>query len=337
MARTKGAKGKAKKLPKINKYPKNLIQDAEISESNTNSMHDENLPSFSNDATVISSQEHENHQQFISSDTTQSYDDDFISKMGIENEVADKYKYQEEYNSFEGNVKPRGEHANIKTDPSINEVSEFIPPPDQAQPIEQKPFIAPNPEMNDLSAPDKEKAAAAFVDVIFTVWGLIKGFAGSKAGIDIDKVKKLAVEAKIDINAQIPIGPNESVTLMDMVNAFNGQIPNAFIVSETFKNTVRAPMIREFVKRNLGLTDMQLIFTYWGVEFVTAGYNFMDLKKQGNRIISQQQEIFKELQSQKTTASKIVSPPVSDKNTEPVTEQPKVEFKEPEENSDTKK
>lgn len=280
----------------------------------------------------------ETHANFIAGGvmSPEQGDADFIKALNLGNEDPNKYKHQEEYNTFAGNVKPRGEHANIKTDPSIQEVPEYTPPltpPPAKEPA--RSIIQPNPGMNDLSAVDKEKAAAALVEVIFNVWSFIKMAAGSRAGINIERVKELAAQAKLDLNSQIPIGPNEFVTFAQMIESFNTQAPTAFVVSDDFKNKVREPMIREFVKRNIGLTDLQLIAVYWGIEIITTGYNFFDLKKQGNRIIENQMEIFKQLQNRPSqsapTAAAPAPDPVTEKKTEPATEQPKTEFKEPEE------
>jgi len=285
------------------------------------------------------------HQAFVASGA--SDDADFLKSMNLPTEAADKYKHNEEYNTFAGNVKPRGEHANIKTDPSIQEVPEYVPPttpPPAPEPA--KPILAPNPAVSQMSASDKEKAAAALVDVILNVWGFIKMAAGSKAGINIEKVKELATASKLDMNAPIPIGPNEYVTFAQMVESFNAQAPAAFTVSDDFKNKVREPMIREFVKRDIGLTDLQLLMVYWGIEIATTGWNFIDLKKQGNKIIENQMEIFKQLGAAKVATPPVAAPshvqpdPVTpEKKPEPATEQPKGNYKEPEESKtiDTKK
>lgn len=290
----------------------------------------------------IASTPTETHSDFVAGGIipAEQQDQDFLKAMNLPKEDPDKYKHNEEYNTFAGNVKPRGEHANIKTDPSIQEVPEYTPPSTPPPPKEPaKPILAPNPAINDMSAADKEKAAAALVDVILNVWTFIKMGAGSKAGIDIDKVKDLAAQAKIDLNAQIPIGPNEYVSLAQMIESFNAQAPSAFVVSEDFKNKVREPMIREFVKRGIGLTDLQLIIVYWGIEIVTTGWNFWDLKKQGNKIINNQMELLKlarETQSKNTArpvAPAAAAEPTPEKKTEPATTQPSKEFKEPEEGS----
>lgn len=304
-----------------------------------------NTPEFPNanveEPSAASTLSSETHANFISNSImpAEEQDKDFLKAMNLPLEDSDKYKYNEEYNTFAGNVKPRGEHANIKTDPSIKEVPEYSPPlnpPLSKEP--SKPVLPSNPAINDLSAGDKEKAAAALVDVILNLWTFIKMAAGSKAGINIDKIKDLAAQSKIDLNAQIPIGGNEYVSLSQMIESFNAQVPNGFIVTDEFKNKVREPMIREFVKRGIGLTDLQLLSVYWGIEIATTGWNFWDMKKQGNKIIENQIELFKLLkENQQKPSAKPMNTSndnlSSEKKKETTTEQPTKEFKEPEEGS----
>lgn len=167
----------------------------------------------------------------------------------------------------------------------------FTPP--SAQTIFEEPkfggqTIPPNPQMNDLSDKDKRDAAERLVDGVFQIWSWLKSLAGKKAVIDIDKVKRLHKEMKLDMNILIPLGDGRTASFLEIVLDFNKQSEEAFIVTEDFINKVREPMIREFMKRNIGLTDMQTILVFWSMEIATTGYHFIDIKKKANEVLEGQ-------------------------------------------------
>ncbi len=145
--------------------------------------------------------------------------------------------------------------------------------------------IPPNPGMNDLSSGDKRKAAEAAVEFIFTIWQWLNDFARKKACIDMKEVQKLHDAAKIDMNMLIPRPGKAPISFKDVVEDFNNQSQELFIVTEKFKNEVREPMIREFLKRNIGLTDLQKIAAYWSMEGVQKIAQFIQTKNLGNEIL----------------------------------------------------
>lgn len=254
---------------------------------------------------------------------------DFLKNMGLGNETAPAT----EVDDFAGNVTPRGPHAEIKTDASVQEVPEyqppFTPPPidDAAQQAQQQAsFIPPNPALNNLTDAEKRQGAERLVDSVFEIWGWAKSMAGSYSGIDIKKVKKLHADLKIDMNAVIVIpGTGERVTFLQIIENFNSQTGQAFIVNDAFKARVREPMIREFIKRNIGLTDIQQIAVFWGLELAQTGAAFFQLKNMGNEIIANQMELFKGTSRPSAAATPPSAQPAAK------AEEAKPEYKEPEE------
>jgi hypothetical protein len=261
----------------------------------------------------------------------------FLSEMGIK---ADEKAPDADINPMKGDVDARGPHAEIKTDPNIPEVPEyrpkFTPPPvDQAaepgaaQPAAPSPV---NPALNNLTPDQQRQAAESAVDGIFGIWEYLKAAAGAKAAINIDKVKELHSLMKIDMNIVIEQTPEGAITFMSMVENFNIESGKKFTVSVDFKNRVREPMIREFIKRKIGLTDMQMIAVGWGIEMLMTGVNFASVNMLGNKIIDKQEKLHQQMLNagRQTQQPPPAAAPTPEQKAAPVPPSEK-EYKEPEE------
>ncbi len=148
------------------------------------------------------------------------------------------------------------------------------------------PPPAVNPQMEQLPTEDKRKAAETAVELIFYAWQKLNDFARKKAKIDMKEMQTLHDSAKVDLDMVVPRDSGPRITFRDIVNDYNNQTDELFIVDEKFKKEVREPMIREFMKRNIGLTDIQKIMAYGGMEVIGKVGQFIEVKKTSRELIN---------------------------------------------------
>lgn len=210
------------------------------------------------------------------------------------------------FNPFAGDVKARGEHAEVKTDPSIKEeIKEFVPPsnilpPPPTQPTNPTPPPPVNPELAGMSPDQTREAAEGMVDVIFDMYGLIKKFIGNKVKIDVagKKITELVKAGNLSLDMPMPLPDGTQTTFREIVASFDAQVEETFEVSKSFIDKVREPMIQEFQKRGIGLTNIQRIGVYWTIELIQTGMQAFQFKSVQNQIIANQIEVHKMLMNQ---------------------------------------
>jgi hypothetical protein len=141
-----------------------------------------------------------------------------------------------------------------------------------------------NPHMEPLDNKDTRLAASAMVDAVLDGYAMINKLASNYVKPPIDKVQNLMRTGDIDPSLTIPINGRE-LGVLEYLNAYGEELGNVFTVDEEFRGKVRPPMIREFMKRNIGMTDLQQIGFYFisdaGTK-VALGYNII---KQNNVLI----------------------------------------------------
>lgn len=252
------------------------------------------------DATIISESPKTTETPNPKLETTNQVSDEqksVLKELGIK----DGATAGSDFNPLAGDVKARGEHAEIKTDPTLtNDIEEFTPPPVDAgtPPTPDGPPAPPpaiNPEMNTLP-PDQQRAAAErMVDMVLQFWGMMKGWAGKKVKIPKDVILKLHADAKLDMNYPFPVAQDESGQIeyrpfIQVIENFNEQSQEGFKVTEKFITNVREPMIRECIRLGIGLTDKQAIIVFWSIEIIQTGITFFSLKGMGEDLLQNQKE-----------------------------------------------
>jgi hypothetical protein len=135
---------------------------------------------------------------------------------------------------------------------------------------------------------------------------------GSMAKISTSKLNKLAEDGVIDMSLQVPIDRNTFVSIPQVVQGFNTDIQDAFEVTEEFKEEVRPPMERVFVKRGWGATDEQSLLISFGMDIVSKVTVLMKLRKEGNMQLKRFAEMTQMARGQDvkfTTEDAPVTPP----------------------------
>jgi hypothetical protein len=103
------------------------------------------------------------------------------------------------------------------------------------------------------------------------------------------KIDKLIAEGEIDPSIQLQTEAGQ-MPIKDFAVEFNDSIKEAFVVTDEFKDKVKAPLIRVFKKRGIGMTDEQLLMYYFGTDIATKGAQAFMLRKTTNSILDSLKE-----------------------------------------------
>lgn len=206
---------------------------------------------------------------------------------------------KESFNPFSGNVKPRGEHAKVTVDASIkDEIQEFIPPtnilPPPVQDSASKTPPPPiNPEMQNLPPEQSRESAEVMVDVVLDIYGIIKKFIGSKVKIDVasKKIQDLVKTSGLSIDMPLPMPDGSQTTFREIATSFDSQVEESFVVTDSFKAKIREPLIQEFMKHGIGLTNMQRIATFAAIDVAQTIVLVIQLNSTKTQIIQNQLDI----------------------------------------------
>lgn len=143
-----------------------------------------------------------------------------------------------------------------------------------------------NPYTENLDKKDQRKASEALVEAVLDGYTQLNSFANKLIQFNPNKIQKLINEGEIDGNLQIPIQGQE-IGVLDYINEYNKQTEGVIGVSDEFKDKVRPVMVRVFQKRNIGMTDEQLLAYYFGVDIVQKGAMVYSLRGQNSALLEQ--------------------------------------------------
>jgi hypothetical protein len=199
-----------------------------------------------------------------------------------------------------------------------------------------------NPYVENLDKKDQRVASAAMVEAVLDGYSQIMSFANRLIQFNISKVQKMIRDGEIDPNLLIPVSGNP-MTILEYMQEYNNQTKDVITVDEPFKEKVRPVMLRVFMKRNIGMTDEQLLGYYFLIDIITKGSIVFSLRSQNAELIKSMKEMsagytqppqavptqVENKQTSSTTEERVYEEPTF--NTEPETDRPKREFVEPEE------
>ena len=207
-----------------------------------------------------------------------------------------------------------------------------------------------NPYVENLDKKDQRTASSAMVDAVLDGYSQLNSFANKLIQFDIKKVQKSINNGEIDPNLLIPVS-GTPMTPIEYMMEYNEQTKNVISVSDEFKDKVKPVMLRVFMKRNIGMTDEQLLGYYFGVDMFTKGAMIFGLMGQNKELLSSLKEMsagftqppksaptqFENTTTQNTTQERVYEEPrptpepQRETPTETPRETPKREFVEPEE------
>lgn len=199
-----------------------------------------------------------------------------------------------------------------------------------------------NPYVENLDKKDQRVASSAMADAFIDGYSQLMSFANKMIQFNISKVQKMIRDGEIDPNLLIPVS-GTPMTILEYMQEFNNQTKDVITVTDEFKNKVRPVMIRVFMKRNIGMTDEQLLGYYFIVDIVTKASIVFSIKSQNAELIRSMKEMSAGYtQPPQAVNTQMENPaPASQtqervyeepkKEPEPVVNTPKREFVEPEE------
>ena len=139
------------------------------------------------------------------------------------------------------------------------------------------PFV--HGEMNEMSSAAQEESAKGLVEMSLNLYTLGCRGMGSLAKIPEKKLNNLVEEGAIDIGLRVPVDRYNTASIPEVVNNFNTEVSDAFVVTEEFKDEVRPIMTRVFVKKGWGMSDEQQLMMLFGMDLVQKGSVVIQMRK----------------------------------------------------------
>lgn len=205
------------------------------------------------------------------------------------------------YMPLDGEVKGRSYNKIEYGTPDQNKTVEEIPepkldnaplPPTEEQKVDPSNPNAPktpdasktpvNSATDDMSKKEKEDAADATVELIMFAYENLNKVGANLGKVDLDK---LAIEHKsgeIDLNAQIQVSANQSVSLEEFITEVNSGISESMVVTQSFKDKVTPPLKRVCIKRGWLINDEMQVGIYFAQDILMKAGLIMGMRKSVN-------------------------------------------------------
>jgi hypothetical protein len=206
---------------------------------------------------------------------------------------------------------------------------------------ESEPSSA-NPYMENLDKKEQRQASQSMVDAILDGYAGLKKWSNTLIKLNPAKIQKGIASGEINPNLMIPVGGGNSVPLMQYVEMYNGEVADTISMSDDFRQKVSPVLLRVLMKRNIGMTDEQLLGYYVVSDLAVTGMQVFALRNQNNALINQLKEA--------SIGNATPPPPQNPSRQEPTPQQepyeqreernyqePQKEYSEPEEVLNTKK
>lgn len=150
-----------------------------------------------------------------------------------------------------------------------------------------EPAGSANPYTENLDKKEQKMASQAMVDAILDGYAGLKNYSNRFVKIPTARLEKMIRNGEIDPNIMIPLGDNQSVPLMRYVEMYNAETEGTISMSEEFKEKVSPVLLRVLMKRNIGMTDEQLLAYYFGTDLVMTGMQVYGLMNQNKALLNQ--------------------------------------------------
>jgi len=201
-----------------------------------------------------------------------------------------------------------------------------------------KPPVA-NPELNELDQAEKRKASAVMADAILDGYGKLKSAGGKLCQIPTNKFNALVSAGEINPNQLVPVTTDgQMATIGEYVGAYNSTVAETLVVTDEFRKEAKPVLTRVLMKRNIGMTDEQLLAYLFGADIISTGATIMALRQQAGMILNSFRENKAETQETATaspstpsTPSTPPTPPAEESQPDLAPPWPTREYTEPEE------
>lgn len=148
---------------------------------------------------------------------------------------------------------------------------------------EQPKSDVQNPQMVQLSPEEQKLASTMLVDGILGIYRQLNDLGAWAVKVSDDQVTEWILDEKISEDITVPYGDeNKRVSIREYYHEFNKSVEEAGAIPPDHFDSVRESMIREFVRRGWGITDMQNIIQFFARDFVMRASNFYVLKRQNS-------------------------------------------------------
>ena len=178
---------------------------------------------------------------------------------------------EKEYTKHNVRVNPNDFNSDIP-EPS------FTPPPmvggltqeeKSSKPKEKEPF---NPQVKDMSKKDKQMASKRVADMCMTAYKWLNKFADSQLQFDERKIAKMEMEGEIDLNVEIPVGANVSMSAGEFIQEYNEQSKNTIVVTKEFEDEVMPVLIDVLEEEGITMTKKQELAYLIGKDVAIKGF-----------------------------------------------------------------
>lgn len=161
---------------------------------------------------------------------------------------------------------------------------------------------------------DKEKRIGSemLVDSILDGYEKLHDVGNYLIQVKEEKLMEMSSQGKIDLGFKIPLGNDEGITVKEFVDNYNIQASQALKLDPNFRKDVRGPMVREFMKRNIGMTDMQYIAVKFGMDIVAKVGIVVNMRNTINNALESISKLHMESKSVNTQATAQNTQPAAD-------------------------
>ncbi len=190
-----------------------------------------------------------------------------------------------------------------------------------------------NTALNELSKKEKLEAAEKTVDFALGLYKGLNKFAHTQF-IAIDDTKMIEMQQEgIDMRYPITLANGKTIEFQSFLLSYNDSTEEVLTVSEEFVGTVRDPMVRIAMKKNLAMTDENIVIIAflgdilskaWGIGSLKKSLNFLaksikdnTLTVDANVVHSQPSQPAQPTSQPEHPAPDVPPAPVSPQNTQP--------------------
>jgi hypothetical protein len=143
-----------------------------------------------------------------------------------------------------------------------------------------------NQELNELSDPEKKKAAEQAAQFAMSLYKGLHLWGNSMIRISDRKINKLQSAGDIDLNVGVPYGNLGFVRLGEFISEYNSQAGEVLQVSQEFEENVLPPLTRVLAKKGMGMTDENYLAFMFGQDMISKGMTVMSMRRTTKDILA---------------------------------------------------
>jgi len=126
-----------------------------------------------------------------------------------------------------------------------------------------------NPETKDLDNAEKLKAAKVLAKTMVDAYEkIIPPIFKLASKTSEKKMSELSMKGDIDFTILLETPDSGKVTAKEYVDGINNQADQLFNISDEFKENIMPPLTRILAKKEMGMTDEQLLAYYVGADLI---------------------------------------------------------------------